>query len=718
MSHLPPNLAALAERFGIQTEFTDWKGRHVLTPADSVVHVLAALGVDASTPEMCDAELERLERTAWERVLPPCTVAEEGEHVHVNVHVPSGTPLGLEVVLENGHRWWATQVANDLPDREVAGQWRGEATFHLGDQLPPGYHQVVATTAEGVCEAPLIITPRFVGFPTRMQGNRVWGYAAQLYSVASQGSWGLGDLTDLADLSTWAGSQAAGFVLVNPLHAAEPVPPMEPSPYLPASRRFLNPIYIRPESVPEYARLSDVQKAALERLRRDVARGGDETVALDRNAVHLAKLEALATIFTAPRRAARQWEFDAFREREGDGLRQFATWCVLCEEFGTNWRSWPDEYQDHSSDAVARFAERFAQRVEFHEWLQWVVQQQVSAAHLAAREAGMTVGVLTDLAVGVSGHGAETWIWPDLFAPGVFVGAPPDQYNQAGQNWGQPPWRPDRLEELAYEPFRAMVRQAMSRSGGVRIDHVLGMFRLWWVPQGLGPTQGCYVRNNHRALVGIIALEAQRSQALVVGEDLGTVEPWVRDYLRERGILGTSVLWFENAEDGWPLPPETWREYCMASVTTHDLPPTLAYLAGDHVRLREQLGLLEDSAETELERATEERARWVQILLDRGLLEWERREDEAEVMLALHRFLLTTPAKVCVAALTDAVGDRRAQNVPGTSNEYPNWRVPLSDVSGQPVMLEDLADARLPRRLAAVMNGQPDADRDDFPNFC
>lgn len=316
----------------------------------------------------------------------------------------------------------------------------------------------------------------------------------------------------------------------------------------------------------------------------------------------------------------------------------------------------------------------------------------------------MGVGVLADLAVGVSAASAEAWLMRDAYASGVTVGAPPDQYNQGGQDWGQPPWNPLRMEELAYEPFRAMVRAALRGVGGLRIDHIIGLFRLWWVPQGLGPVGGTYVRYNHETMIGILALEAHRAQALVVGEDLGTVEPWVREYLSRRGLLGTAVLWWEYGPDGQLLPPERWREYCMASVTTHDLPPTLGYLEGEHVRLREELGLLLEPVDDELAAAERERAFWVSRLVDHGVLDPELADDNVEVVVALHRYLTLTNSKVLVASLADAVGEKRAQNQPGTMDEYQNWRVPLADADGSRVRLEDIYRADLPRRIAEAMS--------------
>ena len=318
----------------------------------------------------------------------------------------------------------------------------------------------------------------------------------------------------------------------------------------------------------------------------------------------------------------------------------------------------------------------------------------------------MSLGIMHDLAVGVDPNGADAWALQDVLALGVSVGAPPDEFNQLGQDWSQPPWRPDQLVEQGYAPFRALVNAVLRHAGGVRIDHIIGLFRLWWIPKGAAPTEGTYVRYDHEAMIGIVALEAQRAGAVVVGEDLGTVEPWVRDYLRERGLLGTSILWFEldRDGDGGPLPPERWREYCLSSVTTHDLPPTAGYLAGEHVRLREELGLLTRPAE----RGTGPRqGRAGRLAGDaaqpRGC--WattDRRADRQRPVRLPGR----TPSRLLALALPDAVGDVRAQNQPGTTNEYPNWRVKLAGPDGREVLLEDVfADPRA-AALANVMRTQ------------
>ena len=699
-----PTLGPLADAYGISTEFWDWKGRHTQVDDATVVGILAGMGVDAATEDAARAALHEHGLRAWRRALPACTVVQSGQEARLAAHVPAGAPAAVSVRLEEGGTVELAQVDNAVPDIDVDGKMTGEATFVVPGDLPLGYHRLTLTTTDWTADATLVVTPARLGFPAAMGDRREWGYAAQLYSVRSARSWGMGDLADLADLATWSGTQHfAGFVLVNPLHAAEPMPPLEPSPYLPSSRRYVNPLYIRPEAIPEYALMADHKRERIRRIHAQLDRMLAGSDRIERDPIWLAKIEALRIVYDEGLSEVRVMAKENFVRAEGRPLAQFATWCVLVNTLGMNWRDWPAEYRRPSSPEVAAFAAQYARDVDFFIWLQWVADQQLRAAQSAARDAGMPIGIMNDLAVGVSKESAEAWILGDSFAQGVSVGAPPDHYNQLGQDWGQAPWRPDRLEDLSYQPFRSMVAGILRHSGGVRVDHIMGLFRLWWIPDGLNPTQGAYVRYNHEAMVGILCLEAHRAGALVVGEDLGTVEPWVRDYLRGRGILGTSVAWFESGDDGQPLPPERYREYCMASVTTHDMPPTAGYLACDHIRLQHRLGLLIEDLDAELAHANAQFDTWRRILTERGLLA-EGESDVAEQVLAMHRFIVDTPARILCAALTDAVGDRLTQNQPGTIDEYPNWRVPLSGPDGQPMSLEEVFASEQASRLAAIMN--------------
>jgi len=423
---------------------------------------------------------------------------------------------------------------------------------------------------------------------------------------------------------------------------------------------------------------------------------------IDRDTAWSSKRTALQLVHAVPRSPGRELDQAAFLARQGQALRDFATWSVITVEHGTDYRTWPVQLQDVTSPAVAEHAAAHQDEIDFEMWLQWVLDEQLAHAQSKAVGAGMQLGTMHDLAVGVNPGGADAWRMRSAYANDIHVGAPPDPFNQMGQNWSQPPLRPDRLEELGYAPLRDLVAAVLRHAGGVRVDHIIGLFRLWWIPDGMSPSQGTYVRYDHEAMIGVLALEAQRAGAVVVGEDLGVVEPSARDYLRARGILGTSVLWFEHDEAGRPLEAERWRELCLASVTTHDLPPTAGYLAGEHIALRERLGLLTRSLEEEVRIDEQERDAWLEELRGRGLI--TEGADVEEPVLALHRYLTLTPSRLRCVALTDAVGDRRTQNQPGTTDEYPNWRVPLSGPDARPVLLEDVLNSARVRALAEALS--------------
>jgi 4-alpha-glucanotransferase len=680
------------------TEYIDWRGQRVEVSAETIEAVLQAMGVDTLDPEAARA---RKEHEPWLRMLPATVVTVQGERTWVPVHVTHGDPVEVWVELEDGSARRAEQVDHWVEPREIEGDLIGEATFAVPHDLPLGYHRLRARSGDTESAAHLIVTPGWLGLPEHADRRRLWGFATQLYSVRSAGSWGLGDLTDLTDLAVWsAGELGADYVLVNPLHAAEPVAPLEPSPYLPSSRRFFNPIYLRVERIPEYAALPPQERAAVDQLGAELSPWLTAQDPVDRDASWIAKRAALRIVNAAPRSAGRELDYAAYRRREGDALTDFATWNVLAEDHGNDVREWPEEYRRHDSPAVASFAAQYAERIDFECWLQWVLDEQLQQAQAKAEGAGMRLGIMHDLAVGVHPGGADAWRLQDVYAQGVKVGAPPDPYNQLGQDWSQPPWRPDRLAELGYQPFRDLIGAVLRHAGGVRVDHVIGLFRLWWIPVGGPPNEGTYVRYDAEALVGVLALEAHRAGAVVVGEDLGVVPPEARDFLASRGVLGTSVLWFEQDHDR-PKPAEQWREWSLGSVTTHDFPPTAGYLAGDQVRLQHQLGILEGDLDTELAAARKQVDLWLDEVGRRGLL--FEGADTDDIVRALHGYLTLTPARLLCVALTDAVGDRRTQNQPGTTDEYPNWRVPLAGPDGVPLPLEKVFRSGRARALAAAV---------------
>ena len=540
---------------------------------------------------------------------------------------------------------------------------------------------------------------------------------AQMYSIRSAESWGVGDYGDLKLLLSDAATKShADFMLINPIHATAPVPPLEPSPYLPESRRFLNVTYIRPQDIAEYAELNEADQAEVARLHAEVSPANDSIEPLDINSAWWHKRQALQLVYNVPRSVERQAAFDAFKEAAGPDLRAFAAWSVAFQVWGAPWEGTWFKDTNRDSPEVVELMREHADMVDFECWLQWIADEQVTAAQNAARDSGMALGLMQDMAVGVHSLGADVWWNPERFAVGsVTVGCPPDFYNQQGQDWGQPPFNPNYLAKTGYGVYREMVHNMFSHAGAVRIDHVLGLFRLWWIPQGEGARGGAYVTYDYEAMIAILTIEASRVNGLVVGEDLGTVPDYVRTVLGEHGLLGCMVEWFARVDDspnaGDPYAdPSTYRKYALASVTTHDLPPTAGYLQFEHVKLREQLHLLSGPVEEFQASATAERDAMMDRLVESGLITPEVAGDVEghiqEIVEAMHKMLLKSPSVLLQAALVDGVGETRTQNQPGTSSEYSNWRVPLAGPDLKVVHTDEVFDLPRVQSLAAIMNGE------------
>lgn len=641
-------LHELAAAHGVATHYDDWAGNRVEVAGTAVAAALAALDVEATSEEAIACSLRQVEERRWSVGLPPCTVVvRSGAVVVVGPHPPR-----LAVITEQGAEVEVLAPPREVERRDDLARWEVPLP-----ELPLGYHCLRL----GLQTAPLIVVPASIPVPE----GRHWGWQVQLYSLRSAASWGIGDYSDLRTVVAAAAADGAGAVLVNPLHAETPVLPVQNSPYSPSSRLFRSALALRLEEAPEWHPSLATLKPVTDPER------------IDRDTAWAAKLEALEQMWPRHRVGA----LADFRAARGEPLERFATFCALAETHGLPWKDWPDGL------VVDK------ERVAFWCWVQLLVDEQ-----LVGLGSELSIGVLHDLAVGVDADGADAWGLQDVLALGTSVGAPPDSFNQKGQDWGLPPWRPDRLREQGYAPFRDMVRGVLRHAGGVRIDHVMGLSRLWWVPEGADASEGTYVSYDAGALLGILALEASRAGAVIVGEDLGTVEPSVRALLDESGVLGSAVLWFETSADGWFLPPSTWRRDALASVTTHDLPTAAGWLSEEHVRVRAELGLLGHSLEHEQERVRSERDLLLGMLQHEGLL-----KEGDDPVLALHRALVASPCRVVLAAYGDAVGDLRQPNLPGTIDEYPNWRLPVADGSGRPLTLEELLAHPGVRRLTALL---------------
>ena len=521
-----------------------------------------------------------------------------------------------------------------------------DGSDRLPPDLPLGYHDLVPDDGGPVTR--LIVAPHRATPPP----DRVAALAVQLYAARSRDSWGIGDLGDLARIARWGAGLGVGGLLVSPLHAPLPTAEPESSPYFASSRCWRNPLHLRVEHVAGYDP-ADRELAALAEDGRSL--GADPHI--DRAAVWLLKRAALRRIWVQARPAGR--ELARYRAEHGDALTTYATFCALAEHFDAGWTAWPDAYRHPAAPAVTRFAVDHADDVAFHAWLQLVCEQQHAAV---AAVAG--VGLIHDLAVGAAPDGADAWIWQDILAPGVRVGAPPDEFNQAGQDWGLPPLVPWRLRAAGYEPLAHLFRSSFRQAAGLRVDHVMGLFRLWWVPEGAGPAAGGYVRYPGHELLDVLVLESARAGAFVVGEDLGTVEEEVRTALADRGALSYRVAWFEEG------PPPTWPHPTLASITTHDLPTVAGVWSGhDH-------------------QAAEFHDRLARLVGD----PWPG--SAAEAATRSYAAVGAAPSAVVSATLEDLAQVEDRPNRPGTVDDE-NWSealpLPLEELEAHPPALDVIA---------------------------
>lgn len=717
-------LEHLAALHGIALEYYDIWGNLHRASAATLVALLRAMGVEAAGDDAVDASIAAFETARWRSVLASAVVVRADERVHrIRLHLPDrldGAPLAWRVEEENGMRHDGRVVAGDLAVLE-RGPGRTARELVLELPLAPGYHRLVLLHADAALGAAVLAAvPRTCYRPPALDGEgKVWGIAVQLYGVRSERNWGVGDYTDLRTLVEQWGSQGAGIVGVSPLHALYPHNPAHASPYGPSSRLFRNVLYLDVEAIDDFAECDEVRaevrspavQARLARLRAPAL--------VDYPGVGAAKfavLERLYAHFRARHLAAntaRAQAFRAFQREGGEPLRRHALYEALEERFHREdapvrgWPAWPEPYRDPASPACARFARAYADRVEYYEYLQWQADLQLAAAGRRALELGLDVGIYADLAVSVDRGGAEAWANQGLYAVRASVGAPPDDFSLQGQDWGLPPMVPARLQAAAYQPFVATLRANMRHAGALRIDHVMGLARLFWVPEGGTPADGAYVRYPFADLLGLLALESHRHRCLVVGEDLGTVPDEVRAALGGTGVLSYRLLYFEREHSGEFKPPAAYPCQALAAATTHDLPTLAGWWAGRDLDVRAALGLFPSAQAHEAQRAAraQDRARLLRALEREGLLPPGIAADAQpvaelapELARAIAEFLARSGAQVVLVQLEDVLGVVEQANVPASVEGHPNWQRRL------PLALERLPDDARVRALTLTLS--------------
>ncbi|MFL5333904.1 MAG: 4-alpha-glucanotransferase, partial [Geminicoccaceae bacterium] len=626
----------LAERMGIEPSFGSAAGGTVRTSAATKQALLGAMGLAAEDETQAKASLAVLRAADRSRALPPVLVVRNDRLPSVvPLTLPAGTGSVAWTITEEGGATHEGTVPFDslaLVHRLEDGQAPAfeVRSYPVPGPLPPGYHTLQVQAGDEVAGMPLIVVPPRCFLPEPIErGERIWGIAAQLYTAHSSPDWGMGDFGTLQTVTALAGSRGADVIGLNPLHALFLERPQHASPYSPASRLHLNPLYIDVTAVPELMRC----QPALDRIASSAFKERLAEVRADPLIDHVAVaslkmplLELLHAHFHQEGDPERHAALAAFQREQGEPLARFCLFQALCGHFMSqdpplaDWHAWPDEWRRPDSPAVQAFQEQHRDRIEFLIWLQWIADTQLAAAAATARERGMAVGLYRDLAVGADGAGAETWANPGVVVNGARVGAPPDIFNPAGQDWGLPPFSPDALRAEAYRSFIDLIRANMRHAGGLRIDHVMALQHLYWIPAGYAPADGAYVAYALDDLLGILALESERHRCLVVGEDLGTVPAGFRERMAEAGVLSYRVLFFEWAPDGSFLAPEAYPERALATIGSHDLATLRGWWEGHDLLLKHRLGLFPDPDEVEAQRARRavERGHLVQALRGAG----------------------------------------------------------------------------------------------------
>ena len=712
----------LAGLLGIEARYTDTFGQDHVVSDETLLALIVAFGLPPD-PRLAGRELAEREQRAALGLGPVHLVHAEATNPELGLRLPAGC---REIVwrcrLETGE-----EHSGRLP-APLAGAG-GAFAMPLPTGLPLGYHRLELEAGGATAELDLIVAPACCYLPAGLgPGARSWGLTCQLYGLRSATNWGMGDFTDLASLAGAAGSSGAATLGINPLHALFAAEPLHFSPYAPSSRRWLDFLYIDVAAVPGFAEDETV---------RQLIRGGRFAATLatartarlvDYAAVARCKRSVLEALF----RRFQMRELDAaggakshlgaafrdFQRAGGRSLADFAVFEALHEHYcregtGFSWRSWPAPMREPSSPEVAAFAAAHRDRVEFFQYLQWVADHQLATAAAGACDSGLSLGLYRDLAVGVDPDGAEAWADQELIAPGASIGAPPDAFNRTGQNWGLAPFNPVILRRQGYAPFIAALRANMRHAGILRIDHVMSLDRLYWVPSGMEASAGAYVSYPLGDLMRLVALESHRQGCAVVGEDLGTVPVGFRDTMRSACVLSYRVFAFERRSDGSFVPPAEYPALAAASAATHDLATLRGFWLGNDLAWRRRLGLYPDAnaADTDERARSRDRHLLLEALVGEGLLARERLGQylsesgepvySNELGSATLSYLARSRARLVLVQLEDVAGESEQANLPGTTEAHPNWRRRLS------LRIEEiLAGADLPRAAALTLEGR------------
>lgn len=734
-------LRLLADRAGIVADYYDIAGTQHVTSDETRRAILSAMNLRVANREELIAELEAWDNRWWLRGCEPVHVLRLGRDAGTwSWYGPcersddSTLQVQWSLFAENGDMQWERTEEPGLrveEARTIQGRRFVRIALAFPQGLSLGYYSVKAYAKGGGTDMEstfhLIVAPERCYIPDELQqGIRWWGVALQLYSLRSHRNWGVGDFRDLGAVIEWAGKRlGAAVVGLNPLHALKNTKPYHLSPYSPTSRLFLNDLYIDVTQVPECWTDPDVQSRLADSSLRARIEAARRCEFVDYDAVGSMKREVLELCYRAFLRenfegvepelkpkTDRGRSFHCFTEREGESLRHYALFQALEEEqqssssTSTIWEDWPEPYRIRSPGALEEFRCRQMPRVRFFQYVQWLAAEQLLEAAKKTHEAGMPIGLYHDFALGSERYGADGWLNQEVLAFRADCGAPPDAFAPEGQNWGIAPLNPLSLRASGYQYFIELLRNNLRYGGAIRIDHVMALFRLFWIPRGLPPAMGTYVHYRDDELLAILALESVRAKAAVIGEDLGTVPDWVRDRLGTAGIFSYRVFYFEREHQGSWKAPAQYPAQSLAVVTTHDLPTLRGYWEGVDIETRSTLGLFpsEEARNAMWAERHREKVGILAALKSEGLLPSGIPHDPTrvpmmttELMECIHHYLARTPSSIVLVNIEDVIGTRCQANLPGTVDQYPNWCRKLS------LTVEDLVQDSRFERLASLL---------------
>ncbi|WP_448212770.1 4-alpha-glucanotransferase [Colwellia sp. MEBiC06753] len=712
----------LADLVGFHQSYTDAFGNLVHANDDARRALLQAMGYNTDDEQALANSITSLREQSWRNMLPHVHIAKLEQPVHhivISIKSDIADQFSWRITTEAGEVITGEQVINQLSHVEYAkfeapngpekiAQYN-KFLFELPD-LDEGYHQLTINHGSIEDSCPLIYAPKTCYSPQEAAPFKLWGYAAQLYALTSEKNWGLGDFSDLAELVKTSAAQGASAIGLNPLHPLYQNNPAHISPYSPTSRCFLNTMYIDVTAVDNFNGCKSAQAIVNSKDFQATLAHAKQSQLIDYVAVAHLKYQVLEALYNDFIKQG-STDFEQFKQSNGEALVRHTTFEALYEYFRAKdsncygWSQWPEAYQSPDSAEVKAFQQSHAERIDYFAYLQWLAHNQLTAAKQTAKQQGMPVGLYLDLAVGCDGSGIDVWSDQAVYVAGASVGAPPDLLNTLGQDWGLTPINPVALQEQGYQPLVQALRSNMQYAGALRIDHILGLMRQYWVAPGMKANQGMYITFPLDDILRIIALESRRAKCVVIGEDLGTVPAGFSETMQASGLLSYKVLYFETWESGLFMRPEMYPELSMVTISTHDLPTLTGWWTGRDLEWRQQLNLYPNEAMgvADREGRINDRANLIAALNDMQVIDMDNAPSQApatmnrELTLAVQKFLALAPSRIQLIPMEDALEIQEQVNIPGTVDEHPNWRQKL------PVTVDEFAQAEAVVQLAEAM---------------